>query len=103
MITNNRTFTTIILCGAVLAASLVSQPGHAGVGLNGVVLNGSGVQGANLNGVVLNGTMQNGRTFQGASPNGTAPQTAGSDTGSGSIAERVLSIELPPVTVEGSR
>jgi hypothetical protein len=78
MITNNRTLTAITLCGAVLAASLVSQPGHAGIALNGLSLNGTNL-------------------------NGTAPQAAGSNKGWSSIEGRLLGIELPPVTVEGSR
>jgi hypothetical protein len=108
MITNNRTLTAVTLLGTVLAASLVSQPGHAGIALNGVGLNGLRVNGASLNGVGMQGTGSNGvslqaRDRQDVNRLGTIPQAAGSDTDWGSIEGRLLGIELPPVTVEGSR
>jgi hypothetical protein len=93
MITNNRTLTAVTLLGTVLAASLVSQPGHAGIALNGV-----GLQGTGSNGVSLQA-----RDRQDVSRLGTIPQAAGSDTDWGSIEGRLLGIELPPVSVEGSR
>ncbi len=108
MITNNRTLTAITLFGTVLTASLVSQPGHAGIALNGLMQNGRTFQGANLNGMdpqgaSLNGVSLQARDRQDASALGTTPQAAGSNTGWGSIEGRLLGIELPPVTVEGSR
>ena len=104
MITNNRTLTAVTLLGTVLAASLVSQPGHAGlrldngISLQGANLNGFGAQGTNLNGVSLQA-----RDRQDVSRLGTIPQAAGSDTDWGSIEGRLLGIELPPVSVEESR
>jgi uncharacterized protein YjbI with pentapeptide repeats len=113
MIANNRTLTAVTFFGAVLAVSLVSQPGHAGVALNGANLNGTnlngvGPQGMSFNGmgaqgVSLNGVSPNSQGAQGVSPNGTTPQAAGFDTGWGSIEGRLLSIGLPPVTAVGSR
>jgi len=83
MITNNRTLTAVMLFGAVLAASLVSQPGYAGVALNGANLNGITMQGINLQGTNLNGLWQLGTAANPAAPT----ETSG---------KRVLAIELPP-------
>jgi hypothetical protein len=103
MITNNRTLTAITLFGTVLTASLVSQPGHAGISLNGIALNGLMQNGRTFQGASLNGVSLQARDRQDVSALGTTPQAAGSDTGWGSIEGRLLRIELPPVTVEGSR
>ncbi len=108
MITNNRTLIAVTFCIAVLAMSLVSQPGYAGVvlngaSLNGVALNGLRTNGANLNGVSLQGTSINGVSLQGTNLNGgysnglrqlgTAANPAAPTETSG---KRVLAIELPP-------
>jgi hypothetical protein len=93
MITNNRTLTAVTFCGAVLAVSLVSQPGHAGIALNGIALNGLRINGANLNGTGVQGTSINGRYVNGLRQLGTAANPAAPTETSG---KRVLAIELSP-------
>ncbi len=113
MITNNRTLTAVTFCIAVLAMSLVSQPGYAGVVLNGVALNGLRTNGANLNGVSLQGTSINGVSLQGTNLNGVSLQGTSINGGysnglrqlgtaanpaapTETSGKRVLAIELPP-------
>jgi hypothetical protein len=88
MITNDRTLTAVTLFGAFLAASLVSQPSHAGIALNGVNLNGIALNGINLQGTSINGSYGNGSRQLGTAVNPAAPtETSG---------KQVLAIELPP-------
>lgn len=93
MITNNRTLTAVTLFGVVLAVSLVSQPGHAGVALNGANLNGTNLNGENINGLSLQGTSINGGYGNGLQRLRTAANPAAPTETSG---KRVLAIELPP-------